>query len=149
MKEFRQIIIDLTVLFRELTELAKIKLNASRNNQIAAIEECMTKEQSLSLRLKGLDKAREKKQEELGYGGMSFREILEKVPEEEKEELFVLFDSLSREIQMYQQVSEDAACIMKINERQLQKWIDEREGHIYDNNGAEAADKSRVTDRSI
>lgn len=148
MEEFQKVIRELTELFTEMTTVATIKLNAARNKQLSALEECMTKEQASSLRLKGLDKSREEKQEQLGYGGMSFQQILECAPEDQREELLALFDGLSREIQMYQQVSEDAACIIEVNARQLQKQIDAQEGRIYTNNGAGPA-KNHVTDRSV
>lgn len=149
MNEFRKIIEDLIDLFRDLTALENVKLNAGRNHQVAAIEECMTKENSYILRLKGLDKAREEKQKALGFSGLSFQEILNKVPIEEQEILLPLFDTLSRQIQMFQEVSEDTARIIEVNLRQLTKEIESRQGEIYQNPGAVKVEAGHFTDRSV
>lgn len=149
MNEFRKIIEDLIALFRDLTALENVKLNAGRNHQISTIEECMTKENTYILRLKGLDKAREQKQEELGFSGLSFREILEKVPVEEQEILLPLFDTLSREIQMFQEVSGDTASIIAVNLRQVTKEIHSRQGQIYQSTGGAGAQEGHFTDRSV
>ena len=149
MNEFSKILEELITLFQELTAIESIKLNAGRMNQVSAVEECMTKEQSLIMRLKGLDKAREKKQEELGFGGMRFQEILNRLSGPEKEALLMQFDSLSREIQMFQEVSEDAARIIEVNIRQLDKEIQKREGQLYENSGKEMKQDKHMTDRSV
>lgn len=149
MNEFKKIIEDLIALFKDLTALETVKLNAGCNNQISAVEECMTKENSFILRLKGLDKAREQKQQELGFSGLSFQEILEKVPYEEQEALLLLFDALSREIQMFQQVSADTASIIEINLRNLAKEIEARHGQIYQSTGTGQAEEQHFTDRSV
>ncbi|KMZ54341.1 flagellar export chaperone FlgN [Dorea sp. D27] len=149
MNEFSKILEELITLFQELTSIENIKLNAGRTNQVSAVEECMTKEQSLVMRLKGLDKAREKKQEELGFGGMRFQEILDRFSGAEKEELLRLFESLSREIQMFQEVSEDAARMIEVNIRQLDKEIQKREGQRYENSGKELKQEKHMTDRSV
>lgn len=149
MDEFRKIIEDLIALFRDLTALENVKLNAGRNHQISAIEECMTKENTFILRLKGLDKAREQKQEALGFTGLSFQEILEKVPLEEQEILLPLFDTLSREIQMFQEISEDTSRIIEINLRQISKEINNRQGQIYQSTGVGDAQERHFTDRSV
>lgn len=149
MNEFSKILEELITLFQELTSIENIKLNAGRMNQVSAVEECMTKEQSLIMRLKGLDKAREKKQEELGFGGLRFQEILERSSGAEKETLLMQFDSLSREIQMFQEVSEDAARIIEVNIRQLDKEIQKREGQLYENSGKELKQDNHMTDRSV
>ena len=149
MNEFAKIIEDLLVLFRELTALESIKLNAGRTDQVSAVEECMTKEQSLVMRLKGLEQAREKKQEELGFGGMRFQEILEHISGADRERFLGLFDSLSREIQMFQEVSEDAARIIEVNIRRLDREIQRREGRLYENSGKEQTEEKHMTDRSV
>lgn len=149
MDEFRKIIEDLIALFRDLTALESVKLNAGRNQQISAIEECITKENTFILRLKGLDKAREQQQEALGFSGLSFQEILEKVPLEEQEILLPLFDTLSREIQMFQEISEDTSRIIQVNLRQISKEIKARQGQIYQSTGAGDIQDSHFTDCSV
>ena len=149
MNEFQKIIANLIILFREMTALQNIKLRAARDKHIAVIEECMTKEQAMILRLKGLDKERQEKQEALGFGGMKFQEILKHLEGTQREELLLLFDELSREIQMYQEVSEDVACIIKVNLRQLHKGLEGQGDKLYMNGGKEEDKGSHLMSRSI
>lgn len=147
MNEFKKLIEDLIALFGDLTALETMKLNAGSTQRISTIEECMTKENSFILKLKGLDKAREKKQAELGFEGLSFQEILEKVPLEEQEILLPMFDGLSRQIQMFQEVSEDASRMIAVNLRQLTKELEGRQGQIYQ--GTVGGGHPHFTSRSV
>ncbi len=148
MKKFQKIIEDLITVFQDLTAIANIKLNAASHNRTATIDECMMKEQSLILTLKGLDKKRETLQEELGFNNLSFREILEKVSDEDREKLAPLFEVLSREIQMFTQVNDNVNSVIKLNLKDIQKELDKR-GKIYDKNQEGAIFETSLTDRSV
>ncbi len=148
MEKFQKVIEDLIEVFKDLTAIANIKLRAARENKTATIDECMTKEQSLILTIRGLDKKREDIQEEFGFKGLSFKEILEKVSQEEKECLAPLFDVLSREIQMFSSVNDDVNNIISINLREIQKELDKK-GNIYGKNQEEKVFEKSLTDRSV
>ncbi len=148
MEKFQKIIEDLIVVFQDLTAIATIKLNAASHNRTATIDECMKKEQSLILMIKGLDKKRELIQEELGFKDLSFREILKKLGDEDKEKLAPLFEALSREIQMFTQINDNVNSVIKINLKDIQKELDKR-GRIYDKNHEGKAFETSLTDRSV
>ncbi len=148
MEKFEKVIKDLIAVFVDLTVIANIKLKAAKDNKTATIDECMTKEQSLILAIKGLDKKRETLQEELGFKDLSFREILEKTSQEETEKLAPLFEALSREIQMFSQVNEDVNTIIKVNLKEIQKELDRR-GSIYNQSKQNNGMESSLTDRSV
>ncbi len=135
MKEFQRVIEEMISLFKQFTGIEQMKLKAATENRVATVEECMTKEQALVLKLKGLEQEREKYQKEAGYGGMKFREILAAVSDEEREILYPLFDGLSRQIQMFQEVNEDAEKVMSNNLRMIKKALDRKEGGIYSEKG--------------
>ncbi len=124
MEQFEQVIADLTKVIQQLTTIAQFKLKAASQKQVATIDECMTKEQALIMQMKGLERKRERIQEELGYGGLKFQELLAKVPLEKRESLLPMFDLLSREIQLFQVISEDAAKIMQVNLREVNKALE-------------------------
>ena len=87
MDEFKKVIVQLTGVFRQLTKIEQVKLNAAAENHAGTVEDCVTQQQALILRLRGLEQARERAQAKAGYAGLQFREILGKVPDDEREEL--------------------------------------------------------------
>ena len=136
MKEFIKVIEDLTELFRNLTEMGNMKVQAAKEHRVAMLDSCMIKEQALVLNLKGLEKKREACLVRLGYEGKSFREILEIVPEEERVILKPIFEEFSRQVRIFKQVNEDVVTLIKINQRKLSKQlkdlnIDEEELREY------------------
>lgn len=149
MSEFQEVIEQLIELFKEMIPVENDKLHAARHNKITFIEDCMTREQSFILRLKGLEKERERVQQEIGFAGLSFREILEAVPKQEGELLLPLFDELSRQIQMFQEVNEDASLMIEMNLRQITKAVNAKEGGIYRQDGSETNQEQHFTNRRI
>ncbi len=149
MKEFQRVIREMTALFHQFTGVEQVKLDAAAGNHVATVEECMTKEQSLILKLRGLEQERERCQKEAGYGGMRFREILAAVSEEERKELLPLFDGLSREIQMFQEVNEDAGRVLSNNLHKIRKALDEKGGGIYGEDGRNEAEVTHMTSRRV
>lgn len=149
MDKFEKVLKDLIALFCELNGVESVKLEAASAHRVATVEECMTKEQSMILMLKGLDKEREKAQQKAGFGGLTFRDILMQVGEEEKERLLPLFDELSKQIQMYQEVSQDAEQIMQINLHQIEKAVELKNGGIYTENGSPVKTEHHMTNRRV
>ncbi|WP_334104199.1 hypothetical protein [Muricomes intestini] len=134
MNEFQEVIQKLILLFRDLTAIESKMLEAARGEHIGLLENYMTKEQAFIMQLKGLEKEKDKAQAEAGYKRMSFREILEAQGEEERARFLPLFEELSREVQMFQEVHEDLTVIMEVNLRQINKKLDDTEGHVYSDN---------------
>ncbi len=140
---------DMTALFKQFAGVEQVKLEAAAGNRVATVEECMTKEQSLILRLRGLEQERERHQKEAGFEGMSFREILAAVSEEERRELLPLFEGLSREIQMFQEVNEDAGRVLSNNLHAIQKALKEKEVNIYGEDGKNESKVTHMTSRRV
>lgn len=149
MKEFQKVINKLISLFKEIIPIENDKLRAARENQVSVIEDCMIREQALILKLKGVEKEREEAQKKAGFSGLSFREILEKVPTEQRELLLPLFDELSREIQMFREVNADAGRIIETNLHQIQKAVEAKEGNIYRQDGSAQNSEKYFTDKKI
>lgn len=147
MDEFKKIIGDLIRLFRQLIKIEEVKLNAAAGKHVATLEDCVTQEQALLLRLRGLEQNREKAQAKAGYGGLSFREILEKVPDSEREELYGLFDELSREVQMFREISEDSSQILQTNLHMIQKALNKKTGGVYNEKGKSETELRHMTSR--
>ena len=148
MKEFQRVIREMIALFHQFNGIEQMKLKSAQANHVAAVDECMTREQALILKLRGLELEREKYQKEAGYEGMKFREILAAVSSEEREVLYPLFDELSREMQLFQEVKEDAESVMRNNLRMIQKAMDSK-NDIYSDKGKSKPETKHMTSRRV
>lgn len=123
MNDFIAVIEDLIKLVKELVEIEQTKLDAASKNLVTYVEDCMNQEQAAVLKLKGLDKKREKCQEDLGYKGYTFRQILSETTGDEHGQLKTLFDTLSHYVSIFQDTSECAHSILEINLHTINKAI--------------------------
>lgn len=151
MNEFETVIRDLIAFFDENQQLEELKLKAAEENRPTAIEDCMTKEQAVILRLRGLDKKREEIQKKLGWEGKSFRQILELLPEEERAKYRGLFEDLSARVKLFQSANESALEIISLNLRQIQNTIKQKDAKgIYNQEGDSVQPESRhLTNRKV
>lgn len=120
---FVKLIEEFIDFFEELIPVEQNKLDAAVNNRVSFVEECMHKEQAAVLRLRGLDQKREKEQERLGMAGCTFRQILEKVPEETAAVLKPLFDRLSEQVRMLQSITDNSKDIIEVNLHTIQSAL--------------------------
>ena len=124
---FIETIKEFIQLFEALVSVEQTKLDAAVNNKVSFVEECMNKEQAAVLKLKGLEQKREAAQKELGLEGLTFRQILENVPENVRSELSPLFDRLSELVQNFQSVSDSAKDIIELNLHMIQSAMVSKE----------------------
>lgn len=109
--------------FDMLIPIEQEKLDASVNNRVSFVEECMHKEQAAVLRLRGLEQKREKEQERLGMKGYSFRQILEQAPEKDSAVLKPLFDRLSEQVRLTQSLSNNIKDAIEVNLHVIQSSL--------------------------
>lgn len=131
MNDFQKVIRDLIFVFKELTEIETKILQAAEQKRVAVIEEYMVKEQAVVMRLRGLEQEKHRVQTENGYEELSFQEILNKVEEKERKLLLPLFDEMSREVQIFQEVHEDTVRLIEVNLRQIKRFSEHSNGQIY------------------
>lgn len=150
MNQFKKIIHDLTALFEEQLPLEQEKLKAVQENNVAVVEDCMKKEQAVMLKLRGLEQKRENAQQELGWEGKTFREIIELAPQEERQELQQMFDRLSAAIRVFRETNEGAMDAMSVQLREIEKVIKlkDTEGR-YSQNGNEMKIERPMTSRKV
>ncbi|MCI8320320.1 MAG: flagellar protein FlgN [Dorea sp.] len=149
MDEFKKVIGQLISLFHQLMKIEEVKLQAAAGNHVGTVEDCVTQQQALLLKLRGLEQARERAQAKAGYAGMQFRQILEKVQDSEREELYQLFDELSREIQMFQEVNEDANQILRTNLHMIDKTLRDKTANTYNGEGKSETNTRHMTSRRV
>lgn len=123
MNDFISVIEDLILLFKELIQIEKTKLEAAGKNRITHIEDCMNMEQAAILKLRGLEKKRETVQERMGFKGYTFKQILSETTGEDQERLKMLFDTLSRQVRQFQDTNESARSMIEMNLHMINKAI--------------------------
>ncbi len=139
----------LSDVFRDLIAIANIKLKASTENRVATLEECMTKEQTLSLKLRGADKKRTDLQEKLGFGNLTFKQILEKSDEETQKLLLPSFDRFSSEVQRFQSINDEVTISINTNLRKIGRQMDTSGEKKYKKDAVGDRPEIRFTDKSV
>ncbi len=145
MKEFQKVITEMTSLFKQFTAVEQMKLKALRDNHVAAVEDCMNKEQAMIMNLRGLEKKLAACQEKAGYGGLRFREILDQAPAKEREKLLPLFEAFDQELQKFRNVNEDANEMLKNNLHMINKAM--QQSGAYNGDGTRETQARHITDR--
>lgn len=148
MHNFVKVIEELIELFKQLIPLEEKKLEASKDNNIMVIEDCMVKEQAAILKIRGLEQEREKLQEAMGAAGLKFREILDRFPEE-AEVLQPLFSELNTQIQVFQEINDGANAVLKTNIYNIEQVIHFKESGIYSGTGEAANAGQHFTNRKV
>jgi len=135
MNDFTAVIEDMIQLFQDLIQVEQVKLEAAKKNRVTYVEDCMNKEQAAILKLRGLDKKREDCQERLGMKGDTFQQIHSKVPEgEEHNQLKELFDRLSYQVRLFQEISDGARTMIELNLHMIDKAIRNSQGKMAPDN---------------
>lgn len=112
---------SLTRTLEELTQVERDKNNAVSQGDLIAVEECMKREQVLSLSLRGYDQKRDKILAELGLQGVTLSQMEEHSPEELQMETKRAAEELRRQYKLFQAASETARNTLEINLREIER----------------------------
>ena len=112
--ELRPVYTELSALLSSHCDLEDSLSISASNNAKNEIDALVTEAQPTLLRFKGLEKKREKLQKELGLIPSSLPSILEKAPDEEKEEWAESIENLEKNLHRFIQSKETADRIMQV-----------------------------------
>lgn len=150
MDQFQSVIEQMISLFDEYLPLEEKKLKAVKENDLVALEDCMTQEQAVVLKLRGLEKKREDAQKANGWEGKRFREIIGLVPEEQQAEYQRLFETLSRSVKLFHSANKSAMDTMNLNLRQIDKAIKSKDPKgAYNQDGSTMKPDRPLTSRRV
>lgn len=121
--EFTELLHHLLELFDRLIPLEQSKLEAVSQNRVSRLEEIIKREQADILSMRGLDQKRVRIQEKLGWKDLTFREILEQLPPDQRPQIQILFDELSSRVRTFQSVTDSSRSIMEVNLHNIEKLI--------------------------
>lgn len=108
----------------QLTEIEQEKTAAVSRGDVAGVDECMKREQALSMSLRGLDQRREKLLEQLGLKGVPLRELADHAPEELLMDVKATAGRLRSQYAQFQAASEVARATLECHLRAIEKAMD-------------------------
>ena len=74
--DYLKLLRQLTGIVEQLAEVERQKAGAASRGDVAGVDECMKREQVLSLSLRGIDQKRDKMIEQLGLRGVPLRDLV-------------------------------------------------------------------------
>ncbi|MCI8645240.1 MAG: flagellar protein FlgN [Firmicutes bacterium] len=150
MDQFEQIINQMIALFEENLPLEQEKLRAVQEDDVAAVEDCMKREQAVVLQMRGLEKKREDIQKANGWAGLTFREIIAKAPREKQHAYSQLLEKLENSISLFQDANECAMDTLRIHQKEIEKVIKFKDPNgTYNQEGQQAPPKRPMTNRRV
>ncbi len=150
--EFTDVLHRFIELFDRMLPLEQKKLEVVSKKQVTALEDIIKKEQAEILILRGLDQKREKLQEGLGWKDLTFKEILERLPEEQQGQIRPLFDELGGRVTSFRTITESSKTMMEVNLHAINKLMEQQThgtAQTYGEDGSVKGMETHFTDRRI
>lgn len=114
----------------ELTGLAQKKTQAVLHDDLEQVNECMKREQALSLTLRSMDKKRDELLDELGLGGVPLSGLAEHCPEELRREAREVAGKLRSRYDIYRGAAEISRTTLECNLHQIEKFMKDESGGL-------------------
>lgn len=127
----------------QLTQVERDKNTAASQGDLPGVEECMKREQVLSLSLRGFDQKRDKLLAGLGLTGTTLGQLEDHCPPELQLETRKVVEELRRQYTLFQAASEVTRNTLEINLRAIEQMQAVQAG---DTAQAEEQRKTRQTD---
>ena len=131
MGELTEVLAEITELLRQYLPLEEEKLKAVKENKVSIVEDCMLKEQALLLKMKGLDRKREDILKEKGCEGMTLKEVIHRLGEEEKRKAQPVFDEFALIVQNFNSLNEESMKLIRLNLHRIEKETVKQGGQVY------------------
>ena len=120
-KKYLALMEKLGATLEQLSELEKAKTRAVSKGDLPGVEECMKKEQVISLSLRGMDQKRDKMLAEMGLAGVHLRDLAAHAPKELYQETKAAAEKLRQQYEMYQASSKVAMDTLECNLRAIEQ----------------------------
>lgn len=120
-REYLSLMDALGKTMEELTELERNKTIAVGRSDLDGLEECMKREQVVSLSLRGMDQKRDKMLAELGLTGVRLRDLAGHAPEGLKDETKRAVEKLRGQYELFQSASQVARNTLECNLHAIEK----------------------------
>lgn len=119
--DYLRLLGSISAALEELTAIERRKTEAAGRGDLLAVEECMKREQALSLSLRSLEKKREDLLCLLGLGGQPLSRLAEHAPAGQELETKAAAEELQRQYTLFQAASEVARNTLECNLRAIER----------------------------
>ena len=116
---------ELGQVLKQLTALTKEKTEAVHRDDLAAVNDCMKREQVISLSLRSMDVKREKMLAELGMAGVPLSGLAEHCPAELRLEARQVEEELRNQLAIYRSAADVSRATLEISLHQIEKMMNE------------------------
>ena len=120
-QDYLKLLRNLSKTLEQLTQVERDKNAAAAAGDLAGGEECMKREQVLSLSLRGYDQKRDAMLAALGLKGVTLRELANHSPEELRLEVKGVAEELRRQYEIFQSASKAARNTLELNLRAIER----------------------------
>ena len=110
-------------LLDQLAELAKEKAAAVRRDDLLAVDNCMKREQALSLSLRAMDKKRETLLAGMGLKDVPLSDLAQHCPEELQKEARGASEELRTRYMLYRSASDVARTTLECSLHQVERML--------------------------
>lgn len=122
-KEYLAFLRDLGVTLDEITTVEQEKAKFVRTDDLDGLNECMKREQALSMALRSCDQKRDVMLLQLGLQDIPLRELLNHAPSEHQEETRKTVEQLCRQYALFRSAFEVARDTLECNLHQIEKIL--------------------------
>lgn len=120
---YLELLRSLTGTLTQLTEVAKRKTQAVRQDDLDVLNECIKSEQALSLSLRGFEQKQQTALAELSLTGLRLRDLPSAVPEELRMQTKEIVEALQGAYKVYRSASETALSTLECNLHEIEKIL--------------------------
>ena len=120
-KDYLKLMEGLTRTLEQLTKVERDKNDAAARGDVPGVEECMKREQVISLSLRGYDQKRDAMLAQLGLRGVTLSQLEDHSPPELQLETKRTVEQLRRQYTLFQSASQVARDTLEINLRAIER----------------------------
>lgn len=120
-QDYLKLMRSLSRTLEQLSQVERDKDDAASRGDLPGVEECMKREQVLSLSLRGYDQKRDAMLAALGLQGIALRDLERHSPEELRLETKAVAEELRRKYAIFQTASKAARDTLEINLRAIER----------------------------
>lgn len=120
-KDYLKLMEGLSHTLEQLTQVERDKNDAVSRGDLPEVEECMKREQVLSLSLRGYDQKRDAMLAALGLNGTTLDQLESRCPEELQLEVKGVAEELRRQYELFQAASQVARDTLEVNLRAIER----------------------------
>lgn len=139
-QSYLQLLRELCGVLNTLTGIEQEKTRAVRNDDLAGLNECMKKEQALTMALRGYDRKRETALESLGLTGVPLSRLAARAPERHRTETRELAEELRLRYSQFRGAAEVARDTLECNLHQIEGFLQKLEADDMGCAGYEGGD---------